>query len=484
MTTGELAAKVPGITLKGAANVQISGMTYDSRVASPGDIFCALKGAKTDGNRFIPVAMDKNVSAVLTADPALDLPVPVLYAENDRAAMTALAHLVWDDPTSKISLVGVTGTNGKTTICVLIQHLLNEAGFLAGRVGTLGISYRGQEEKLSLTTPESPDLLRLFDHLARDGASHAVMEVSSIAMPMGRVDGFKFDYALFTNLTQDHLDLHGDMEEYFLAKKMFFDMLEPDAWAIANLDSPYGKKILRDTRAKTLTFGFKEKADIRGELLSESQAGIQLQVSSSNASFIIDSPLVGRFNAENLLSASAFALCAGVSPDQIQTSLNHTPQVRGRMERINLPNGAMAVVDYCHTPDAIEAALDALQETTRNRLIVVVGAGGDRDRAKRPLMGSAASSLADLSIFTSDNPRTEDPEMIIDEIVTGAVGRYERIVDRKDAIRHALELADEGDTVLIAGKGHEDYQEINGVRHHLDDREEVEKYIESQGVLQ
>lgn len=477
MTFAELAAEIPGVHFAGGSNVEVTGIAYDSRRVRAGDLFCALPGASVDGATFIPDAVAAGAVAVIAAR-AGDIPdgVPGLTSDDPRAAMAYAARALLSDPTAALVTVGVTGTNAKTTCTVILQSIFNAAGAKAGRVGTVGWQFAGEGETLARTTPESPDLLALLKRMRDRGATHAVLEVTSIAIPMRRVAGFRWNAGLFTNFSQDHLDLHGSMEAYFGAKKQFFDSLSHGAVAVVNADDPRGDDILAGVAARPVTFGFERGADYRGRLVAEGAGGITVRVAGEFGELELASPYIGRFNAANVLACAATALAIGVEPDAVARGVHDAPQVRGRMERIALAGDVTAVIDYAHTPEAVRSALAALRPMTRRELIVVIGAGGDRDATKRPIMGRIASEAADRAIITSDNPRTEDPAAIVEQVIAGATrDNTTAVIDRREAIARALEIARPGDIVLVAGKGHETYQEVHGARHPFDDREEVLK---------
>lgn len=476
MRLAELVHRIPGARLIGDGNVEVDRPRYDNRLISDGDLFCAVVGEHADGNDFAAGAVEAGAAAVLTSREDLAVDVPKIVVPDDRVAMALAAHALFNDPTEQIGVVGITGTNGKTTCTHILQSILNEWGYPTARIGTVGWEFKGQGEPLVRTTPEAPDLLEMLAAMASWGADYAVMEVTSIAMPYKRVEGFRFRAGLFTNLTQDHLDLHGTMEAYFAAKKLFFEMLPEGAPAVANVDDEHGAKMLEGIQARPVTFAFDRDAAVRGEILREDARGLAVRVTGQFGEFDLEAPYVGRFNAENVLGCAATALTMGVPAATVARGVAHAPQVRGRMERLALEGGVTAVIDYAHTPDALERALEALRPMTAGKLIVVVGAGGDRDRTKRPIMGRIASELADVAVITSDNPRTEEPNGIVGQVAAGASrDNVKTIVSRREAIEAALEVAREGDVVLVAGKGHETYQDVNGVKHHFDDREEVLK---------
>ncbi len=476
MTLSDLVNSLPDATLTGDGSADISGVKYNSLRVVEGDLYCALVGRSADGNKFIPQALENGAAAILT-DQMGGVPegVPAILVDDARTGMVLIAHEFFDKPTHNMLLAGITGTNGKTTCNHILQSIFDACGHKTGRIGTTGWEFAGVGRELERTTPEAPDLLKLLAQMRNHGADAAVLEVTSIAMPMKRVEGFDFDAGMFTNLSLDHLDLHGTMEEYFEAKKDFFRMLSPDAVAVANADDDYGSSILEGISASTWTYGFNHAADIHGEIIEESAAGIKIRVTDKAGSFDLTTPYIGRFNASNVLGCVALALALGMDRDAIIRGVANAPQVRGRMERLQLEGDVTAVIDYAHTPDALQRALEALRPMTRSRLIVVIGAGGNRDATKRPIMGRMASEGSDLVVITNDNPRFEDPEMIVRQIRVGASQKSMVIVNRRQAIETALELSNAGDVILIAGKGHETYQDIEGVKHPFDDREEVLK---------
>ncbi len=472
----DLVKRLPGASLHGDGSVEITGLTYDSRRVQPGNLFCALVGGSSNGNDFIPQALKNGAVAVMTDRPDdVSADVPVVTVPDARIVMAYAAHELFDKPTEKLVLTGITGTNGKTTCTYVLQSILDAAGHKTGLIGTTGWSFAGEGEPLERTTPEAPDMLALLANMRDKGATAAVLEVTSIAMPMHRVDGFHFAAGLFTNLSQDHLDLHGSMAEYFAAKKSFFETLPADAVAVANADDEHGQRMLSGIAAKAFTFGFDSDADVHGSLVNESASGMTIKVDGTFGSFEMKTPYIGRFNASNVLGCAALALAMGVDVSAIQAGVANAPQVRGRMERLSLEGDVTAVIDYAHTPDALQRALEALRPLATGKLIVVIGAGGNRDATKRPIMGKAAAEGADIAVITSDNPRFEDPASIVQQVASGAGEKAVVMVDRREAIKRALDLANSGDVLLIAGKGHETYQEIEGVKHPFDDREEVLK---------
>ena len=459
-------------------DTRIDGIADDSRTVRPGDLFCAWAGVAADAHAFAGPAARAGAVAVLGERPLPDVALPQVLVRDGRRAAAVAAALVFGNPQAALVLVGVTGTNGKTTSVWVLRHLLATRGGAAS-IGTLGAVLPdgsilpGSE---ALTTPGPVQLAGTLRQLVDAGAVHLAMEVSSHALDQGRVAGLRFDAAVFTNLTRDHLDYHGTLEQYLAAKRSLVDLLRAGGVAISNADDPaWGG--LAEAAPRALTFGAAAAADVRFSdvRLDATGASFTLSTTAGHASARI--PLLGEFNVQNATAAAAACLALDFGLDDVAAALGTVPQVPGRLERI-ASEPCPVLRDYAHTPDALERALAALRPLTRGRLIVVFGAGGDRDRGKRPLMGRAAAGGADVAIVTSDNPRTEDPETIIDQIMTGiAEGRAIRIADRRAAIAHALELASPGDIVLLAGKGHEDYQIMGTQKRPFDERQVVSELL-------
>lgn len=472
--------------------IEIRRIQYDSRLVDRADCFVALRGAGTDGHKFVEAAIEKGAKViVLERDDTLPdsyfmhKHVVKIVVPDSRKALALMSANYFGYPSRQLTMVGVTGTNGKTTTTHLIKSMLEAAGQPAGLIGT--IEYRIGDEVIpaSHTTPESLELNELLDRMVKAGCKAATMEVSSHALHQSRVYGLEFNVAVFTNLTQDHLDYHGSMDEYFAAKKVLFDSLSESATAVVNRDDEWGMKIASTTKAKTISYGVLGKADMRATDVRLSLDGTTFGVHFKDQAFLIKSPLVGRFNVYNMLAGCATGIAIGLDPENIASGISDVKNVRGRFERIASPKGWTAIIDYAHTPDALEKCLrtihDVLPKEKRGRIITVFGAGGDRDRTKRPLMGAIASKLSDITIVTSDNPRMEKPQQIIAEIVAG-IPRGSGVsteVDRRTAILAALSQARLGDVVLVAGKGHEDYQVIGKEKIHFSDREIVEEFIRS-----
>ncbi|MCL5266840.1 MAG: UDP-N-acetylmuramoyl-L-alanyl-D-glutamate--2,6-diaminopimelate ligase [Bacteroidetes bacterium] len=493
MKLSELIRNISVTEIVGEAEVEITDIQYDSRKVTGGSLFIALKGTQFDGHRFIVDAISSGASAVAVEDNSivnddyfLSHHTTKLVVPNTRRALALLSANLFNHPANRLKLVGITGTNGKTTSTYLIKSVMKSAGEKVLLVGTIDYLLDDQPfEQATHTTPESLDLNRMMASAVERKATCAVMEVSSHSLVMDRVYGVPFNVAVFTNLTQDHLDFHKTMEEYFRAKKVLFDDLLPNAFAVSNLDDEYGRRIVADTRARKVFYGFDSNADFCIVRSSFGEEGTLVVISYQGKEFLITSRLVGKFNAYNLAASFAAAVMMGYDGKAAADALSGVEMVKGRFERVDSGKGFLVVVDYAHSPDSLQKTLQAakeiLQASGKNgRLVTVFGCGGNRDRGKRPKMGKIAEDLSDMVIVTSDNPRDEDPGAIVDEILAGMTQRDNavlRIVDRREAIRESVRLARENDIVVIAGKGHEQYQEIKGVRHHFDDREEVEKVL-------
>jgi UDP-N-acetylmuramoyl-L-alanyl-D-glutamate--2,6-diaminopimelate ligase len=471
-------------------DVTIRAVQYDSRKVERGDLFIAIRGTASDGHTFIDSAVSRGAAVVVVED---DTAMPDAYfmhngvlkivVADSRKALARIAANFYVHPSHHLMLIGVTGTNGKTTTTHLIRSMLEAHGSTVGLIGTIEYRINREVFPATHTTPESLELNQLLALMVERGCSAAVMEVSSHSLSMSRVYGLKFQAAVFTNLTQDHLDFHGTMDAYFGAKKILFDALAADAFAVTNADDPSGMRMVGDTQAQVLSYGLQGPASVRAKDVAMNVRGIALTVVHDGRSCSVRSPLSGRFNVENILATYATGVALGIVDETIATGIAGVHAVRGRFEQITSPRGWTAIVDYAHTPDALAHCLqtirDILPQRGGARILTVFGCGGNRDRGKRPIMGRIASEMSDLTIVTSDNPRKEDPDAIIDEIMRGIVSdrNVRREADRRTAIRAALSEAQPGDVVLIAGKGHEDYQVIGEVKSHFDDREEVERFV-------
>ena len=472
-------------TIIGDADRPILGVAYRSDQVKPGDAFCCIVGLKADGHAFAQDAVDRGAT-VLVVERMLEVKgdndVTFILVNDTRKAMAHLAAHFYRMPTQDLSLVGITGTNGKTTTAHLVEHIASTLGKTTGMIGTVGIDIAGKALPADHTTPESCDLQHIFAEMRDAGCDVVAMEVSSHALDLDRVWDSTFAVTAFTNLTQDHLDYHKTFEAYFAAKRRLFSADYP-AKRVINIDSTWGERLVADALEQgdeVITTGFAENADIHPIEIAYDVARTRIVLGVRGEAIAFEYPLVGKFNVENVMTAFGIALELGFAPHDIARALSDVPPVPGRIEHVMLGPGEgsdrarqIAVyVDYAHTPDAIEKALASVKQLTKGKTIVVFGCGGDRDATKRPLMGKAALA-ADFAVVTSDNPRTESPDAIVEDIVVGMQECGERFSvepDRKRAIEHALSLAHPGDSVLIAGKGHEDYQIIGTTKYPFDDR--------------
>jgi UDP-N-acetylmuramoyl-L-alanyl-D-glutamate--2,6-diaminopimelate ligase len=477
LTLGELAARLPGARLTGDPALAVAEAAHDSRKLGSGSLFVAIRGLATDGNRFVDSALKKGAVAVASESEARP-GTPWLQVPDAREALAVLAAALQGEPARSLELVGITGTNGKTTTAYLTDAALRAAGHKVGLLGTIQYRIGERLAEAVRTTPESSDLQALFRQMVDAGCSHAVLEVSSHSLALKRVHGCEFRVAVFTNLTRDHLDFHGDMERYFAAKRLLFDtLLRPDGHAIVNADDDHATELVRVSRGQVWTYSLSRLADLKAEDMKLSLEGTRLLAKTPAGRLEIATPLLGRFNVQNILAALGAALALGVSKDAALRGLSSLRGVPGRLERVDAGQDFAVIVDYAHTDDALKNLLETARELQPRRVITVFGCGGDRDRSKRPLMGAVASRLSDVVVVTSDNPRSEPPEAILDDIERGINGsrrsEHHRIEDRRDAIGKALELAGPGDVVVIAGKGHEAYQELRDRTIPFDDRQVV-----------
>ena len=453
---------------RGAPEVEISALAYSSDGVTPGALFFCVPGFRSDGHDFAPDAVKRGAAALVT-ERELDLGVPEVVVDDVRAAMGPAAAGFYGDPTAELDVVGITGTNGKTTTAYLVRHLLELAGRRTGLLGTVKRVVGGVEEDVERTTPEAIDLQHTFRRMVDGGDRAASMEVSSHAIELGRVAGIRFACKVFTNLTQDHLDFHETMDAYYAAKRRLFDEPGP---AVVNLDDEHGRRIAREVDA--VTFAIENDADYRARDIEFDFAGSRFALDTPTGAVEVESPLPGLFNVLNVAGAVAAVRQLGVE----EVSLDGFERVPGRFEPVDEGQQFGVLVDYAHTPDSLENVLRTARELTRGRLHVVFGAGGDRDPTKRPLMGRAARELADRVLVTSDNPRNEQPEAIIDQVMEGAGPDAERDADRRRAIRTAIGDAEPGDVVVIAGKGHEQGQEFeNGRKEPFDDLTEAREAL-------
>jgi UDP-N-acetylmuramoyl-L-alanyl-D-glutamate--2,6-diaminopimelate ligase len=474
----ELLGKHESLAWRGDLHVAVSGIEFDSRRARPGCCYVAVKGFRQDGIDYVADAVARGAAAVVSIHPpAAEYPrVTWVQVKNDRRALSAMANRFFDDPSRSLQVIGVTGTNGKTTTVALVQALLGGPASTAA-IGTLGMNFAGDSRPTKLTTPEAPELFAFMAAAVRAGCVNLVMEVSSAALSLNRVDDIAFAQGVFTSFSGDHLDFHGTMENYFEAKLSLFKKLNSDHWAIINGDDPMGPRIIRELNCPYVTFGFSEQADIRPLKYGFSMEGVKAVLQTPRGKIEFQSRLLGRFNLLNIMAAVSSALVNGVGAERIIAALAAFQPVKGRAD-IAYAGDFLVVVDYAHTDDALENLLRSFREITRGKLVLVFGAGGSRDKTKRPRMAQVAGRLADRVVVTSDNPRQEDPQAIIADIVAGfdpGFTDYRTEPDRRAAIGLALDMAVAGDVVLIAGKGHEDYQIFKERTIHFDDVEVVHK---------
>jgi UDP-N-acetylmuramoyl-L-alanyl-D-glutamate--2,6-diaminopimelate ligase len=494
MTVGELLRaldRVPGLARSplpdGGLDAACTGVTHDSRRVARGAVFVALPGLKANGALFAPQAIAAGAAAVFAeVEPPADVRVPWIVVGDARLALAWLSAEFFGHPSREMKVVGITGTNGKTTTSFLTSAMFDAAGIHCGLMGTVTYRIGDRAFDATRTTPEAPDLHSFMRDMVDEGCGACVMEASSHALALKRVDGIRFAAAIFTNLTRDHLDFHSDMEDYFAAKRRLFEMLPDDAPAVINIDDPRAASLVEITR-RPVTYGINKTADISPGPLSFSLSGLDFEIRTPRGVVRVRSKLVGKPNVYNILGAAGAALELGVPIEAIEDGLRHLPGVPGRFEVVSSDaDDVTVVVDYAHTDDALRNLLETARPMAARRLITVFGAGGDRDRTKRPLMGMVAARLSDVVVITSDNPRGEDPARIIEEVKRGADAETRQSnasivteVDRRDAILQAVRGAAAGDVVLIAGKGHEKYQEIGGRQFPFDDIEVAREALEA-----
>jgi UDP-N-acetylmuramoyl-L-alanyl-D-glutamate--2,6-diaminopimelate ligase len=463
-----LAASIPVRQVIGTLDRNVESIAYDSRRVQRNSLFVALRGEKTDGHQFLEQAIERGASVIVTEQAEKHPRATCLVVDDTRSAMADLAAAFHGFPATRLKMAAVTGTNGKTTTTFLIKHICEKAGLHCGLIGTVRYEIGQRVLPATRTTPESLDLQELLAQIAHAGCKAAAMEVSSHALALERTRGLEWDVAVFTNLTQDHLDFHGSMENYFEAKAKLFTQLaqqqkKQKPVAIVNIDDRYGEKLLRkiDKSVAVVTYGMSQRADFRASNYRMEFGGTSYQLDARGKSYLVRVPLIGRFNVANSMAALAAANALGLSLREAVLSLGKSPQVPGRLEAVPAKRQFQVFVDYAHTPDALLNVVKTLRELEPKRLIVVFGCGGDRDRQKRPLMGEIVDRHADFAIITSDNPRKEDPDAIIAEVEKGfRSDHFEKVADRAAAIQRAIALAEPRDIVLIAGKGHENYQEF------------------------
>lgn len=481
-------------------DLDVTGLHYDSRQVQSGDVFFALRGVVSDGHDYISSAIANGAAVVVCEELVAGLDkVTVVLVDDARQVMALAAAEFYGNPTEEMRVVGVTGTNGKTTITYLLEAILNRAGLSPAVVGTINYRYGADLRQAPHTTPESLDLMKQVSDFRHSGANSLVMEVSSHALDQSRADGVHFDVGVFTNLTPEHLDYHLDMERYFASKYHLFKELLPrdHGRAVINVDCPYGQRLAKMLPG-AMTCGRSQSADIYPQALDVSLRGIHGQVVTPLGNVDVASPLLGDFNVENLLCTIGAAVALGLAPAVISSGLADATGVPGRLEQIENDRDAVVLVDYAHTGDALRRAIEAMQALSPRRILTIFGCGGDRDRSKRPVMAEVAARGSDIAIATSDNPRSEDPEQILADVRVGLTKVYERewshleaasapgkgcvvIPDRREAIKFAVSVLRPGDLLLVAGKGHEDYQILATGRIHFDDREELRKALQAGG---
>ncbi len=469
----------------------ITGISHDTRVIQPGNLFICISGFKQDGHDFAEKAVQSGAVALVVQRPLDKLgKIPQIIVSNARKTEAILTTSFYDHPSRKMKVIGITGTNGKTTTTYMIESILKSAGCYPGVVGTVNYRYAGNVIDARNTTPSSLELNELMSQMVKFGCSHLVMEVSSHALAQGRVDTVDFDYAIFTHITRDHLDFHETMEKYLEAKCLLFSKIGHDfdkgfpKKSIINMDDAHFETVMKASTVPVVTYGMNAKAEVRAETVDAGSQGLQFMLWTPKGNIIISLKLAGVFNVYNALAAVAVSLAMDISLEKIKEGLETLESVPGRFQSIYRGQGFMVIVDYAHTDDALINLLKGARQISKGKIIVVFGAGGDRDRGKRPLMGEAAAKLADELIITSDNPRSEDPTLIALDIEIGVKrvpqveNRYKIILDRGEAIKVAIQSAQAGDTVVIAGKGHENYQVFADRTIHFDDTETAAKYID------
>ena len=481
MTLKELLKEVNTIQIIGNDQVEVTNLTQDSRKISDNTLFFAIKGAKTDGHSFISQVVVEKVKVVVCEVLPTTLPQEVTFVKvaDTTIAMGKIAANFYGNPSKKLKLVGVTGTNGKTTIATLLYQLFGLLGHKVGLISTIAIYIDQQRMETKNTTPDVLTLNEVMHSMVEQGVTHCFMEVSSHGVALHRIEGLHFSGGVFTNLTQDHLDFHNTLADYRDTKKKFFDSLSKTAFALTNIDDKNGSYMLQNTPAKRYTYALKTMADFRLSVLENTFSGMLLRIETQE----VWVSLIGKFNAYNLLAIYATAKLLGVDTLQALLALSRLTPVAGRFQYFVAPDKRTLIVDYAHTPDALENVLETIRSIKQagQQLITLVGCGGNRDKGKRPIMAHIATSLSDKVILTSDNPREEDPEAILQEMEAGIRGenqhKYMTITDRRQAIKVACHLDHPGDIILLAGKGHETYQEVKGVKNHFDDLEEGKKMM-------
>ena len=479
MKLEQLLSGIEVIRANVAMDMEINCIVYDSRKVTPGCMFVAIRGFATDGNKYIPMALQKGAAVIVTAEPQ-DAAVSHVQVASDRLALAQLGGNFYEHPAKAMKLIGITGTNGKTSTTLLIKHILEEVlGAKVGLIGTMGNLIGDVEIPGDRTTPESFELQGLLAQMRDADCTHVVMEVSSHAIALDRVAGLTYDVAAFTNLTEDHLDFHKTMEHYCDTKAELFRRCKN---AVINCDDSWSDRMMEANTGKMLTFSVKASADLQAENLELLSDGVSFDVLTEGEKVAVRLPIPGKFTVYNALTALDCAKALGISVTDGAKALRSAKGVKGRVEVVPTPGKDYTIlIDYAHTPDGLENVLSSVKGYCKGRVIAVFGCGGDRDPVKRPIMGRIGVELADIAIITSDNPRTEDPGKIIQDILKGvdsAKNNYKVIENRPKAIQYAMDIGEKNDIIILAGKGHETYQEIHGVKHHLDEREVVAAYLE------
>ena len=480
MKLSDLLKNIVTISITGDAECDIKGINIDSRKVANGHLFIAMRGTQVDGHKFIPKAEELGAAAILCEQIPEEKKQGVTYVQvaDTEDVVGQVATTFYGNPTSKLKLVGVTGTNGKTTIATLLYNMFRKMGHKCGLLSTVCNYVEGEAYPTDHTTPDPIELNELLGKMVDAGCEYAFMECSSHAIAQKRIGGLTFAGGIFTNLTRDHLDYHKTLENYRDAKKKFFDDMPKNAFAITNADDKNGMVMVQNTKATVKTYSIRTMADFHAKIIECHFEGMYLEVNGKE----VGVQFIGKFNVSNLLAVYGAAVMLGKDPEDVLVTLSTLKSVAGRLEPIRSEEGVTALVDYAHTPDALENVLNAIHEVMegkKGKIITVCGAGGNRDKGKRPLMAQEAVKQSDRVIITSDNPRFEEPQDIINDMLAGLNAQQMRsvisIVDRREAIRTAVMMAEKGDVILIAGKGHEDYQDVKGTKHHFDDREEVRK---------
>ena len=481
MKLNELLKNIQPIEIYGKTEVEISGINIDSRLIEAGHLFVAMRGTQTDGHAYIPTAIEKGAMAVLceTLPENLNENITYIQIKDCEDAVGKVATTFYGNPTSKMELVGVTGTNGKTTIATLLYNTFRYFGYKVGLISTVCNYIDDQAIPATHTTPDPITLNRLLGQMADAGCKYVFMEVSSRAVAQKRISGLKFSGGIFTNLTRDHLDYHKTVDNYLKAKKKFFDDMPKEAFCLTNLDDKNGLVMTQNTRANVYTYSLRSLSDFKGKIIENHFEGMLLDFNNRELAV----QFIGKFNASNLLAVFGAATLLGKKEEDVLIALSTLRPVAGRFETIRSSKGYTAIVDYAHTPDALVNVLNAIHGVLegKGKVITVCGAGGNRDKGKRPIMAKEAARMSDRVIITSDNPRFEEPQEIINDMLAGLDNDDMRktisIIDRREAIKTACFLAQANDVILVAGKGHENYQEVKGVKHHFDDKEELEHFM-------